>query len=225
MKKTTKLALACAIAGATLGSAYAASAPAPKLQTTTFKHWLVRLRGIDVAPDVSSSTITTIGGKVNKITNQVVPELDFSYFVTPNLSAELILGTTRHGVRAKNTALDTNGSLNLGKVSLLPPTLLAQWHFLPSYRVDPYVGAGVNYTVFYHVKNGPGLNSTHYTNSWGPALQIGADVVLTGNWVVNFDVKKIWISSKVHTSSGSTRVSTKVHIDPFVYGIGIGYRF
>lgn len=225
MKNLTKLALACAIAGASFGTTYAASAPTPKLNTTSFKHWLIRLRGIDVAPDVSSSTITTIGGKVKDATSSIVPELDFSYFFTPHISAELILATSRHGVRAKGTALDTNGKLNMGSVSILPPTLLAQWHFLPNYRVDPYVGAGLNYTLFYHAKSGPGLNNTTYTNSWGPALQIGADIKVTGNWYINLDVKKIYVETKAHTSSGTTRVSAKVHLDPYVYGLGLGYRF
>jgi Outer membrane protein W len=94
--------------------------------------WLVRARAISVQPQESSS----LGLGVD---NAVVPEVDFSYFVTKNVALELILGTSRHEVSL--------GSTSLGKVSVLPPTLTAQYHFAPDATVRPYVGAGVNYTL------------------------------------------------------------------------------
>ncbi|MFX5494353.1 OmpW family outer membrane protein, partial [Acinetobacter baumannii] len=68
-------------------------------------HWLVRLRAIDVIPDVSSSRISVIGGHVSEVGNNVTPELDLSYFFTPHFSAELILASSRHSPKATNTVL------------------------------------------------------------------------------------------------------------------------
>jgi len=48
---------------------------------------------------------------------------------------------------------------------------------------------------------------------------------LKGSWYLNLDVKKVYVKTKAHTSSGATRVSTTVHLDPYIYGIGIAYRF
>lgn len=186
-----------------------------------YSHWLVRLRAISVMPITSTNVITPIGGQINA-SNQIVPELDFSYFFTPKIAAELILGTSRNSVTATNTTL---GNVNLGKVSLLPPTLTLQYHFLPNSRFNPYVGAGINYTYFYDIQNGPLLSSTNYGDSFGPALQIGTDIALSKSWLFNIDVKKLFVTSHVTTMSGSTLISTNAALNPWIVGAGFGYRF
>ncbi|USQ15331.1 OmpW family protein (plasmid) [Legionella lytica] len=184
--------------------------------------WLIRLRGIGVLPSESSSTISLIGGKVTRISNEIVPELDFSYFITPHIAAELILATSRHSVEATNTVL---GNVNLGKVSVLPPTLTAQYHFALSSRIKPYAGAGINYTHFFNVNNGPVASKIHYSSSFGPALQVGADFAINEHFFINADVKKIWLNSNVKVYTPIAQLNTKVNINPWVVGLGVGYRF
>lgn len=194
-------------------SAFAANTP-----------WLIRARAIDVIPYASSGTLSVIGGKVDSINTQVVPELDFSYFITPNIAAELILATARHSVAANHTAI---GHVDLGKVNLLPPTLTLQYHFLPNCQFNPYVGVGVNYTYFYNVDHGsnPAVNSISYENTFGPALQIGADYMIDDHWLVNVDVKKVYIQPEVTVNTAVGKLTPTVHIDPVIVGIGVGYRF
>lgn len=184
--------------------------------------WQLRIRAIDVDPTASSSTITGLGGQVNEITSDTVPELDITYFFSKNVSTELILATTNHNVNATGTSL---GQVDLGSVSVLPPTLTLQYHFLPDYLVNPYVGAGINYTVFYNVDSGATADSIDYTNSFGPALQAGADIAINQNWMVNFDVKYIAMETNATVNVGSSSYTSNVNINPFVYGVGIGYRF
>ena len=81
------------------------------------------------------------------VDNAYVPEIDISYFVTPNIALELIAATTKHDVGASD-------GTDLGSVWLLPPTLTLQYHFAPTSRFSPYIGAGLNYTIFYNEKNG-----------------------------------------------------------------------
>lgn len=183
---------------------------------------LVRIRGIDAVPALSSSTISGIGGKVTHVSSSIVPELDISYFFTPHLSTELILATTRHNVSATGTAV---GTVNLGKVSLLPPTLTLQYHFLPSHKINPYIGAGINYTYFYDINSGPIANKITYSDSFGPALQAGVDFALSKHWRFNIDVKKIFITTNANVTVGSHTYTTKVRLNPMIYGVGIGYRF
>ena len=135
--------------------------------------------------------------------------------ITNNIGAELILGTSRHEVKL--------GSTSLGKVSVLPPTLTLQYHFTPQSDFRPYVGVGVNYTRFY--SNGlqaGGQDVSVDKNSFGPALQVGADYAITKNWFVNVDVKKLYI--KTEASLNGTALGT-LHIDPWVYGVGFGTKF
>ena len=175
--------------------------------------WMVRARAIGVLPD-ESATIVPIGGDT-KIDDTVVPELDFTYFFAKNWAVELILATTPHDVSHTPTGLD------LGSVWLLPPTLTAQYHFDPdSDSFRPYFGAGINYTIFYNVDDGP--LSIDYGNSFGFALQAGVDFPIGNGWTINADVKKIFINTDV-TIAGVAHAD--VDIDPWVAGLGVGYRY
>jgi outer membrane protein len=81
------------------------------------------------------------------INNKTMPELDISYFFTPNFAAELILTyPQKHDIRSNGSALGDLGKI--GSVKHLPPTLLAQYHFTNFGAFKPYVGAGINYTRF-----------------------------------------------------------------------------
>jgi outer membrane protein len=174
---------------------------------------IARLRAINVSPNVS--TDSTLSAIKTDVSSETVPELDFTYMITNNIGAELILGTSRHSV---------SSSLgDLGKISVLPPTVTVQYHFAPQATVRPYIGAGINYTRFYDNGLKAGATSLDVDkNSFGPALQIGTDVAIGKNLFVNFDVKKLWIKTDV--SAAGTKLGT-LKIDPVVYGIGIGTKF
>ncbi|MDP2266113.1 MAG: OmpW family outer membrane protein [Thiobacillus sp.] len=175
--------------------------------TALADNWMMRVRAIDIAPDVSSS----VAGL--DVSSEWVPEVDFTYFVTPNIGVELILGTSRHEV--------TVPGASLGKLNVLPPTLTVQYHFNATPAIKPYVGAGVNYTRFYNVDLVSGLQVDK--NSFGGALQAGVDIEITKNGYLNLDVKKIWIDTTVKTAAGAK--VTNLEINPVVWGIGYGFRF
>tara|TARA_R110000868_G_scaffold331140_2_gene592118 strand:- start:95 stop:721 length:627 start_codon:yes stop_codon:yes gene_type:complete len=181
--------------------------------------WLVRLRAIDVMPNESAS-IDTIGGDVS-ISDQVVPELDITYFVQDNWALELILGVTPHDVTAVGTLL---GDVDLGSATLLPPTLTLQYHFNPEGQMRPYLGAGVNYTHFFNqdLPGGSPLTSINYDDSFGLAAQAGIDFALQDEWFLNVDVKYIDIQTDV-TINGA--INASVDINPLVVGVGFGRRF
>lgn len=179
--------------------------------------WMIRARALGVMPD-ESSTITPVGGKA-KVDNSVVPEVDVSYFFTPNVALELIAATTPHDVTAQGTSL---GDVDVGSAWLLPPTLTLQYHFTNLGSVKPYIGAGLNYTIFYHEDAGA-LNDVDYENSFGGALQAGVDIPVQDNWYLNLDVKKVFINTEAKFNGGAVRAD--VDIDPWLLGVGIGYRF
>ncbi|WP_439633170.1 OmpW/AlkL family protein [Glycocaulis sp.] len=185
--------------------------------------WMFRLRALHVAPD-EGATISPIGGSVD-IGTSVVPELDITYFFTDRIAVELILGATPHDVSAVNTSL---GDVDLGDVWLLPPTLTLQYHFNPEGQLRPYVGAGVNFTHFFNadLPSGSPLTSISYDNSIGFALQAGVDYALSERWFLNFDVKKVWINTDVTIDAGGLGiVNADVDIDPWIVGIGFGWRY
>ncbi|UTH76491.1 OmpW family protein [Chromobacterium sp. IIBBL 290-4] len=179
---------------------------------------LARFRLIDVDPSASWSNSGALPGLSVDAKSSVAPELDFTYMITNNIGAELILGTSRHKITA-------NGA-DIGKVSVLPPTVTLQYHFAPEATFRPYVGAGLNYTRFYD----NGLNAGGSTplnvknNSFGPALQAGADIAINKSWFFNVDVKKLWVQTDVTVASNGAKLGT-LHVDPWVFGVGIGTKF
>ena len=56
----------------------------------------------------------------------------------------------------------------------------------------------------------------------GLALQAGVDFKIDKNWSINLDVKKVQIRSDVNTAAGQL---SAVKIDPWLIGVGVGYRF
>lgn len=187
-------------------------------KNTNDKKWQARFRWVTVLPN-ESAEIGTIGGNV-AISNNVIPELDFTYFFTKNIAAELILGTTKHDVKAVNTTL---GNVDLGHVWLLPPTLTLQYHFnFDNFR--PYVGAGGNYTIFYDSNPGAVVNVS-YKNSFGYAFQLGFDYDLDDTWFLNLDAKYVSLNTDVSVDAGIATVPAAVNINPLLIGFGVGIKF
>ncbi|MBU3079367.1 OmpW/AlkL family protein [Sphingomonas quercus] len=195
---------------------------------------LVRLRAIMVAPQETHSHVMPLGdGSRVKVSNDVVPELDFTYMWTNNIGTELILATSKHNI--SGFGAETTTARRLGKLAstyALPPTLILQYHFNPDGAFRPYVGAGVNYTIFYSRKPSKALEAAvgdtdvKLKNSFGYALQGGFDIPVGKRSFVNVDVKFIDMDSKARlTTAGAGVLRVNSHIDPVVVGIGYGLRF
>lgn len=214
---------------------------APSLAFAEAGDWVVRLRAAHISPDEDSNLRATgpatLTGELT-VDSNTIPELDISYYVTKNIALELILATgSKHDVNLTKSRLNgvPTPSLNenLGEVNVLPPTLTVQWHFNPDQMIDPYVGAGINYTRFMdkNLSHSVGGDIDVDRNSWGPALQVGVDVNLKDGWLINADVKKLWIDTDVHFSHGNGVVPfpkqkiDSLDIDPWVFGIGVGKKF
>ena len=191
---------------------------------------LLRARAIAVVPQEHSSGITpAFPSEKVKVSTSFAPEVDITYMATDTIGFELIAATTKHKVSGKSGTTGTIGQL--ATTWVLPPTLTAQYHFNPGGKVRPYVGAGVNYSLFYSEKASDGLKAAvgntnvKLDSSFGLAAQVGLDVALTDRVFLNLDAKYIDIDTDARlatTAAGTQRV--RVNIDPLVIGIGIGTR-
>lgn len=176
--------------------------------------WLVRARAVHL--DSANKDSTGLGLSVN---NKTIPEVDISYFITPNFAAELILTyPQKHDLKS--------GGTNIGSLKHLPPTLSLQYHFAPTASFRPYVGVGVNYTHFSSVEFAPAvvtaLHPSIKSDSYGLSVQAGADFEIAKNLYLNVDIKKVQIGTKVYSSG--TEVG-KFKVDPLLVGVGLGMRF
>lgn len=180
---------------------------------------LVRARIVNLQMTNTSEAIPSLSVPADaiEVNDKTIPEVDITYFFTKNIAAELIL------TYPQKQEVTLSGT-KIGTFKHLPPTLTAQYHFLPDGMVRPYVGVGFNYTRISSVSlNVPGVGALDLDkSSIGPAAQIGVDVKIADNLFLNVDIKKIYINSDV--KAGGTKVS-EVKLNPLAIGVGIGYRF
>lgn len=177
-----------------------------------------------VRPNASSDSVLGMGEF--SIDNNTQLGLTFDYMVTDNIGVELLAATPfRHRV-----GLGPTGTL--ATVHQLPPTLMAQWYFGDAKsKVRPYVGAGINYTMFFKTDfndtgKDAGLSDLSVKNSWGAAGQVGLDYMIDKNWMLNMSVWYINIDTKVRFDAGEAgRQSIDTKINPWVFMFGAGYTF
>ena len=181
--------------------------------------WMVRVRAVDLLWQNGQSGDLSAGNV--KAKNQIIPEFDVSYFFTKNIAAELVLTWPQ---QVNITA--GPGNENIGKISALPPSLLAQYHFTDLGAIKPYVGVGVNYTIFGNRQNFPGAsNSVQVDNSSvGIVGQIGADYMFDKNWGMNIDLKYATMSTNVKTVQDGTNLG-KLTLNPWMPAVGVTYKF
>lgn len=206
-----------------LAAAMGAFLATPAAAEDFFKDKLyVKVGVTGVLPD-ESAEISAIGGTVD-ISDEYVPTLNLEYFFSPDISAELICCIAPHKVAAVNTAL---GRVNLGEITLFPPTVTLKKHFELDGGVKPYIGAGINYTAFFdeELPAGGPVTAIDYDDSFGFALQAGVDIPVAPQWFINFDIKKVWIEPDVTIQAGATRIDADVKINPVLVTAGVGFKF
>ena len=212
-------------------AAVASLAPiAAQAQAAEENPWMVRVRAVDVLfqNGQSNSGSSGVGVQTNNVRaqNKWIPEFDVSYFFTKNIAAELVL---TYPQRVNIYSNLTSGPT--GTITALPPSLLLQYHFTDMGAFKPYIGAGVNYTIFGNRNNFSvsGLNNslTVYQSSFGFAGQIGADYMFDKNWGMNVDVKYITMSTNVNGQNGLSGVGNigKLTLNPWTPGVGVTYKF
>jgi outer membrane protein len=195
MKKYLAVAAMAAAVAAALPAAHAAEGDT-----------ILRLRAIQVDPDVS----TDIPGlDVEK--EDITGEIAVTGFFSQHWALELGASYSEHDI------MWFGG--NIGEAQIIPVNLLLQFHFTREGPIRPYIGAGGNYTRFEKV-TAFGSEANVEKDSFGPVAQVGIDIPLGENLVINVDAKKIWMKTEF-----SGVPNGEVELDPWVYGAGIGFKF
>jgi len=174
--------------------------------------WLIRAGWTYVAPKSDNHDVVSVESASSL-------GLNFSYMMTSNLSVEVLAAYPfEHDIRLKGT------DDKVASTKHLPPTVSVQYHFMPTNAFKPYVGLGVNYTTFFSTKTMGALEGTDLDlgDSWGLAGEIGADFMMTDNWLLNFSARYIDIGTKAKLDGASLGT---VDIDPMVYSLTVGYKF
>ena len=216
-------------------SLLALAVAAPFAQAFEAGDIIVRAGAITVDPNEDSSTISTaatgsLAGTKATLDSDTQLGLNFAYMVTDNIGIELLAATPfQHTVGLKGMPLNLDGTF--ADVKHLPPTLSVVYYPLDSKStVQPYVGLGINYTTFFQEdltseRKGQGFSNLDLDDSWGLAAQVGVDFMLTDNIMLNGQLRYIDIDTQATADSAFGKVKVDVDIDPWVYMVGLGYKF
>lgn len=214
-----------------LAAALAAATPALAHEAGSF---IVRAGAAHVAPNDSSSNVSIAGinqpGTKANVGSDTQLGLTFAYKLTDNIGIELLAATPfSHRVGLSGFGAPVDGKL--ASVKQLPPTLTLQYYPMPKEsRWQPYVGAGINYTTFFDEKltsaqKANQFSSLSLSDSWGLAGQIGMDYMITDRLMFNMAAWYIDIDTTARARLNGDRVKVDVDIDPWVFMIGLGYKF
>jgi len=190
--------------------------------------WLFRV-GVGVLNPKESNLSGALGGDL-VFDDAAAPFVSTAYMLTDHISTELLLPWPfSHGIDLKTAG---GGVARAADADLFPPTLSLQWHFNPDGPLRPYVGAGINYTMFSgeELRSASGLPDgarLDIDGSFGAALQAGIDLDLNDHWFVNAQVR--WIDmdadAEVDLPAGGGSIGLgNFDVDPFMYGVAFGYR-
>ncbi len=218
--KPIRILLAAGMLAVATSAGAADTAVDPSTSLRVQSPWQIRLRALGVIPR-DSGRVDGIDGSGLSFSNTAIPELDVSYFFNDNIAVELILGTTKSTVHGEGSISSLG---NIGKTWMLPPTLTLQYHVSSLGAFRPYVGAGINCTMFYN-QSGHSADSLDVKNTFGVAFQAGFDYMLDQHWGLNVDVKKLILRPDFDATVGGSHVSGKANLDPLMIGTGISYRF
>lgn len=155
----------------------------------------------------------TLAGAQADIGDDFRPILTFEYFIRDNLGIELLAATPfEHDVAL--------GGANIGTVKHLPPVLSLNYHFPTQTRFKPFLGIGVNYTTFF--EESTPLGNLELEDSWGIALQAGADYQLSDQGSLRLSVR--WMDIDSDATLNGAPIGT-AEIDPLVVGVSYVWKF
>jgi outer membrane protein len=189
-----------------------------------------------VAPNSDHSSIMLSGADSTMtltVDDNTQLGLNFLYFYDNNFAVEVLAATPfTHDVTIhdKNAVLNVDGA-KLGEVTHLPPTVSALYYFDTTSAFKPYVGVGLNYTIFFDEKfeaapKSLGLSDLELDGSFGLSAQLGMDYLLNDNFHINASVRYIDISTDATFDVGGESIgAATIDVDPMVYSLMLGYKF
>lgn len=199
---------------------------------------LVRVGLGHVNPDTSSGNLVVAGDELPgariDVGSNTRPIVNLTYMATDHIGLEVLAAWPfEHDIKGAGILA---GAGKLGETKHLPPTLSVQYHMMPGAAFRPYVGVGLNYTTFFSSSATPALegalggpSSLSIKDSFGLALQLGADFDISDTLFLNFDLRYIQIEAdariRTQTADGTVVSRIKADIDPLVFSAAVGFRF
>ena len=184
----------------------------------------VTLNGISAGADsgVSVDDDTQLGGTL-------------TYFFLDKWGIEAVVGLPfTYQLSGEGAALASMGFGKVAEIEALPAMLLFQYFPLSDDLAwKPYIGLGLNYTLFRNEKASKqyegvlGNTSASVDASAGLAFAVGVDYQFSDRWLVNAGVyyADIGTTAELRSPAAATTAKVDIDVDLWVYLFTVGYKF
>ena len=184
--------------------------------------WTVAAGAHYVDPKSDNGTLNN--GLSVDVDGDVRPTISGEYFIANNVGIELLAAIPFHHDFNLNNPDGTTALT--GKTQHLPPTLSLQYHFdgynMPM-NVKPFVGVGVNYTMFFKEKlNNAAGAELKLDDSVGVAGHIGLDIPFAATESFRIDAR--YMDIKTDATLNGADIG-EIDISPWVYGVAFVKQF
>ena len=194
----------------------------------------IQVGGVDFGLPLGANGTNVLLGPVDVDSNTQLG-LNIAYFVTDNINIEVLAATPfTHDI-------EILGGTKLGETKHLPPTVTVNYFFNDaSSAFQPYIGVGLNYTIFFDeefdsgavglVANNAGgaeISDLDLDASFGVSAQIGADYEISEGVYLNASVRYINIETEAEFKVNGADLGSvaDIEINPWVYTLSVGYKF
>lgn len=162
------------------------------------------------------------GGRVS-FENARGDRVSLNHFWSHSLSTEFAID----GLRAKG-GIDVGGTraLSFDRARITAITADAQWHFLRSTRISPYVGAGAAYVRMNDIRGSDldvaGIGAVRVGKKFTWNAGAGVDIEISRSFAIAVDGRYIKYEPR---ASGNTGDAVTLKLDPKVFAVGVKARF
>jgi len=188
---------------------------------------LMRVGTASVNPEKKSDDLDQVAGAQVSANDNTQLGISGTYMITDQIGVE-VLGASpfTHKIKGKGALAGTD----VGEVKHLPPTVSAQYYFMDkTSAIQPYVGGGLNITVFFDEKVDSDLSGSYQNldldESYGLAVQAGIDYIINENMFVNASAMYAKIGTTATLEGTAGELTVDYDLDPMVYRVNFGYKF
>lgn len=193
---------------------------------------LLRIGAAVVDPVEDSTRVSMNGTRLNGtkvgVDSDTQLGLALAWKFADHWGLELLAASPfKHTVTGKGLGID-----KVAEVKHLPPTLSLQFYPLSTRSAfQPYFGLGVNYTTFFsedashELESAFGRAKVDLKDSWGVAAQVGFDWQFTDHFGLNASVWRVDLETEATIRVPGARLKVDVDLDPWVYMLGVTFRF
>ncbi len=178
--------------------------------------WTFGIGAHQVNPKSDNGSL--VGGTLDvEVGSDVRPTITAEYFFRDNWGIEVLAAWPfEHDIAIA-------GLGRVGSTKHLPPTVSVQYHFGEG-TVKPFVGLGVNYTLFSGEDTTGALAGAdlELDDSYGLAAHAGIDFKVGEKGAIRIDAR--WIDIDTDAKLNGADIGT-VEIDPLVYGAAYVFKF